>query len=130
MLTFFTLVRFLDLPRYPGSLRDLGYALGPAGFEQLDHRGRPCVMSAPATPPVWKVRMVSWVPGSPMDCAAICPDRLTDRHQVVGRQRAPVAQLTHPDLALAAQHGADLELEVGMVDRWIERGATAAACVC
>jgi len=30
-------------------------------------------MSAPATPPVWKVRMVSWVPGSPMDCAAITP---------------------------------------------------------
>ncbi|SIM41602.1 Uncharacterised protein [Mycobacteroides abscessus subsp. abscessus] len=37
-------------------------------------RGRPWVMSsAEATPPVWKVRMVSWVPGSPMDCAAIMP---------------------------------------------------------
>jgi hypothetical protein len=36
-------------------------------------RGRPCVMSAPATPPVWNVRMVSWVPGSPMDCAATMP---------------------------------------------------------
>ena len=36
-------------------------------------RGRPCVMSSPATPPVWKVRMVSWVPGSPMDCAAMMP---------------------------------------------------------
>ena len=30
-------------------------------------RGRPCVISSPATPPVWKVRMVSCVPGSPMD---------------------------------------------------------------
>ena len=31
-------------------------------------RGRPCVMSsADAEPPVWKVRMVSWVPGSPID---------------------------------------------------------------
>ena len=29
--------------------------------------GRPCVMSSPATPPVWNVLMVSWVPGSPMD---------------------------------------------------------------
>ncbi len=36
-------------------------------------RGRPCVMSSPATPPVWKVRIVSWVPGSPMDWAAMMP---------------------------------------------------------
>ena len=26
-----------------------------------------------ATPPMWKVRMVNWVPGSPMDCAAMMP---------------------------------------------------------
>ena len=36
-------------------------------------RGRPCVMSAPATPPVWNVRMVSCVPGSPIDWAATMP---------------------------------------------------------
>ena len=30
-------------------------------------------MSSPATPPVWKVRMVSCVPGSPMDWAAMMP---------------------------------------------------------
>ena len=37
-------------------------------------RGRPCVMSsADATPPVWKVRIVSCVPGSPIDCAAMMP---------------------------------------------------------
>ena len=36
-------------------------------------RGKPPAMSFPATPPVWKVRMVSWVPGSPIDCAAITP---------------------------------------------------------
>ena len=36
-------------------------------------RGRPCVMSAPATPPVWNVRIVSCVPGSPIDCAATMP---------------------------------------------------------
>ena len=28
---------------------------------------------ARAAPPTWKVRMVSWVPGSPIDCAAITP---------------------------------------------------------
>ena len=30
-------------------------------------------MSAPATPPVWNVRMVSCVPGSPIDWAAMMP---------------------------------------------------------
>ncbi len=31
--------------------------------------------SAPrwAAPPIWKVRMVSWVPGSPIDWAAMTP---------------------------------------------------------
>ena len=36
-------------------------------------RGRPWVMSSPATPPVWNVRMVSCVPGSPIDWAAMMP---------------------------------------------------------
>ena len=36
-------------------------------------RGRPPAMSVPAMPPVWKVRIVSCVPGSPMDWAAITP---------------------------------------------------------
>ena len=26
-----------------------------------------------AVPPMWNVRIVSWVPGSPMDCAAMTP---------------------------------------------------------
>ena len=30
-------------------------------------------MSVPAMPPVWNVRIVSCVPGSPIDCAAITP---------------------------------------------------------
>ena len=30
-------------------------------------------MSSPAIPPVWNVRIVSCVPGSPMDCAAMIP---------------------------------------------------------
>ena len=30
-------------------------------------------MSSPATPPVWKVRIVSCVPGSPIDWAAMMP---------------------------------------------------------
>ena len=30
-------------------------------------------ISRAAVPPMWKVRMVSWVPGSPMDWAAMMP---------------------------------------------------------
>jgi hypothetical protein len=29
--------------------------------------------AALGAPPMWKVRMVSWVPGSPIDCAAMTP---------------------------------------------------------
>ncbi len=36
-------------------------------------RGRPPAMSRPATPPVWNVRIVSCVPGSPIDWAAMTP---------------------------------------------------------
>ena len=51
-------------------------------------RGRPWVISsAEAMPPVWKVRMVSWVPGSPMDWAAMMP---TDSPSWTG---SPVAML-------------------------------------
>ncbi len=32
-----------------------------------------CSTTLLAVPPIWKVRMVSWVPGSPMDCAAMMP---------------------------------------------------------
>ena len=48
---------------------------GRAGLEQLDDTGQTAgdVALAPAMPPVWKVRIVSWVPGSPMDWAAITP---------------------------------------------------------
>jgi hypothetical protein len=41
--------------------------LGLRASNSSSTRGRPWVISSPATPPVWKVRMVSWVPGSPMD---------------------------------------------------------------
>ena len=37
-------------------------------------------MSAPATPPVWNVRMVSCVPGSPIDCAATIPTASPTSH--------------------------------------------------
>ncbi len=47
--------------------------LGVRASKSSTTRGSPWVMSSPATPPVWKVRMVSWVPGSPIDWAAMMP---------------------------------------------------------
>ncbi len=48
--------------------------LGVRASKSSTTRGRPCVMSsAAAIPPVWKVRMVSCVPGSPIDWAAMMP---------------------------------------------------------
>ncbi len=47
--------------------------LGLRASNSSTTRGRPCVMSAPATPPVWNVRIVSCVPGSPIDWAAMMP---------------------------------------------------------
>ena len=47
--------------------------LGTRASKSSCTRGRPVVMSSPATPPVWKVRMVSCVPGSPIDWAATMP---------------------------------------------------------
>ena len=41
--------------------------LGHARLEQFLDARQTLVMSSPATPPVWKVRMVSCVPGSPID---------------------------------------------------------------
>ena len=47
--------------------------LGMRASNSSSTRGRPAVMSRPATPPVWNVRMVSCVPGSPIDWAAMMP---------------------------------------------------------
>ncbi len=47
--------------------------LGTRASNSSSTRGRPAVMSRPATPPVWNVRMVSCVPGSPIDWAAMMP---------------------------------------------------------
>ena len=55
---------------------DLGEPAAPFGLRASNSsttRGRPCVMSEPATPPSWNVRIVSWVPGSPIDWAATMP---------------------------------------------------------
>ena len=40
----------------------------PSKFDSMNDCSEIC-----AAPPMWKVRMVSWVPGSPIDCAAMTP---------------------------------------------------------
>ena len=40
----------------------------PSKFDSMNDWSASC-----AAPPMWKVRMVSWVPGSPIDCAAMTP---------------------------------------------------------
>ena len=52
-LTTLRLFTILTLPSYDASIFD-----EPATW---------------AAPPIWKVRMVSWVPGSPIDWAAMTP---------------------------------------------------------
>ena len=60
-------------------MTDLGLALGDRASKSSSTRGSPAVMSTPAaTPPVWNVRMVSCVPGSPIDWAAMMPTASPD----------------------------------------------------
>ena len=40
----------------------------PSKFDSMNDCSKIC-----AAPPMWKVRMVSWVPGSPIDWAAMTP---------------------------------------------------------
>ena len=51
----------------------IAWALGVLASKSSSTLGRPLVISSPTTPPVWKVRNVNWVPGSPMLWAAIIP---------------------------------------------------------
>ena len=62
-----------------------------------------------AAPPTWKVRMVSWVPGSPMDWAAMTPTaspRSTRRPR--GKVQA-VALGADAAAGFAGEHRADLD---------------------
>ncbi len=65
----FSLIRTI-----PSSSQIVATPLGFLASKSSCTRGRPCVISpVEAIPPVWKVRIVSCVPGSPIDCAAIVP---------------------------------------------------------
>ena len=57
----------------PSTSAMIALRFGRRASNNSSTRGKPCVISSPATPPVWNVRIVNCVPGSPMDCAAIIP---------------------------------------------------------
>ena len=72
-----------------------------------------------AAPPMWKVRMVSWVPGSPIDWAAITPTASPTLTGGAAGQIAAVAGPQTPLRRLAGQHGTDAHLDSmpGPLDR-------------
>jgi len=61
-----------------------------------------------AVPPMWKVRMVSWVPGSPMDCAAMTR-RLAHLHHLAGAEVTAIAEDADAALGLAGEDRANLD---------------------
>jgi len=56
-----------------------------------------------AVPPMWKVRMVSWVPGSPIGLGGDDAHRLSQLRQVSGAEVTPVAQNTNAALGFAGE---------------------------
>ncbi len=55
----------------------------PSKFDSMNDCSEIC-----AAPPMWNVRMVSWVPGSPIDCAAMTP---TASPMLTGRAAGEIA---------------------------------------
>ena len=75
-------------------------------------------MSRPATPPVWNVRMVSCVPGSPIDWAAMMPTASPMPTSEAGGKVAAVAQPADAVARLAGERRADEDLvDPRLVDR-------------
>ena len=87
--------------------------LGTRASKSSSTRGRPAVMSAPpaeATPPVWNVRIVSCVPGSPIDWAAMIPTASPVPTSEPGREVAAVAAAADAVAGLAGERRADEHL--------------------
>ena len=62
------------------------------------------------TPPMWKVRIVSCVPGSPIDWAAMMPTAMPSSTSVAGGQVHAVAQPADAQRRLAGHRAADQDL--------------------
>ena len=103
-----------------GELGDLGLSFGLAGLEELDHARK--TVSDVGAGDATRVEGPHGQLGARLadGLRRDMTDRLADGHQIVGGQRTAVAQLANADVALAAEHRADLQLEAG-VGRGIER---------
>jgi hypothetical protein len=88
----------------PPDLGELGRALRVPGLEDLDHAREAVRDVGTGDTAVWNVRIVSCVPGSPIDCAAMIPTASPiSRHPPVAEEDA-VAGAAHAELAAALQH--------------------------
>ena len=99
IVIFGAAVGLLDLDLAGRPRRAVAAPFGLRASKISTTRGRPCVMSAPATPPVWNVRIVSCVPGSPIDCAAMMPTASPISHSSPGGERTAVAGPADAELA-------------------------------
>ena len=83
-----------------------GYSTVPA-FLRADF----VLLDAPvAVPPIWNVRMVNCVPGSPMDCAAMMPTASPSSTSSPARQVHAVARCADAERRFARQRRADADL--------------------
>ena len=87
------------------TMRRSPYSMTPATFDLR----AVCSAIRAAVPPMWNVRSVSCVPGSPIDCAAMIPTASPRSTIVHRRQVAAVAHAAETALRLAREHGADLD---------------------
>lgn len=68
---------------------------------------------------MWNVRMVSWVPGSPIDCAAMMPKRVAFLGQTVACQIAAVTLDADAAQSFAGQRGTDQHaLDAALLDQF------------
>ena len=77
-----------------------------------------CSETRDAVPPMWNVRIVSCVPGSPIDCAAMTPTARPSSTSSPGREVAAVALGAAAAAARAGQHRTDADLlDAAFLDR-------------
>src|SRR5215469_3521192 len=105
------------MPTLPAASAIWARAFGLRASKISTMRGRPCVMSWPATPPVWNVRMVSCVPGSPIDWAAMMPT--ASPMSTVGPDA--VTGATHAGAGVALERRADRDLGLVVLERLGDR---------
>src|SRR5215475_8773983 len=67
-----------------------------------------CSATRLAVPPMWNVRIVNWVPGSPMDCGDNAGG-FPDLHELARGQISSVATHAHAASRLAGQHRTNLD---------------------